>query len=435
MFSFLRNTSFYVLLFIASVGFSQSTYSWASYTAGSLTYTTGVMTSSITVNQLKAWGNGYSSPQYHSNTTLGSGTCGIAGNLGLEVFFGNTTTAYIQQVLDFTNGNTQNGVCEIMTFTIGDINSDAGSTVSFHDIVEVSALDATGAAISPSVSGSGMSISGTTTKVIQGNNSGGCNKLAVSITPPSGIPLKSITIKYYPDATNGCNTSGFYNFTSGCTSNGSCGSCFRPAMQWISVTAITGTASSSCTITLPVELKSFKGKSAGAKKTFNWVTATEANNSYFTLEKSVDGELFESVSKITGNGNSAKEMNYTYTYEESNNDYTYYRLKQTDFNGRSRILNAIYLNDIDVVGGLKLYPNPASSILNVVFEAAEELEFTICVTDMLGRVQQTSKYLALKGANEVPLVIEDLAKGSYHVTITNNNGSRPKTLKFFKGDN
>jgi hypothetical protein len=165
---------------------------------------------------------------------------------------------------------------------------------------------------------------------------------------------------------------------------------------------------------------------------FNWSTATESNNSYFTLEKSENGEIFEPVSKIKGVGNSTTEQNYSCTYEEDNINYKYYRLKQTDFNGNYKILKTIYLNSIDVIGKLTLYPNPVDNQLNVKFESSEDSEFIINITDMIGRLQKTINYSALKGANEATIDVETLSSGSYYVTIINNNGSRPQTLKFFK---
>jgi hypothetical protein len=188
-------------------------------------------------------------------------------------------------------------------------------------------------------------------------------------------------------------------------------------------------------IVLPVELLSFSAKCLDAKKLFNWQTAIETNNAYFTLEKSKNGETFETVEKIKGNGNSTRQLNYNYSYEEENASYKYYRLSQTDFNGKTKILKLTYLSCIDALGNLKLYPNPANSEIKLEFEASKEAVFTINITDIMGRLLKSTQYLANQGLNQALVEIQDLPPGSYHVTIASNTGSRPQILKFIKSIN
>lgn len=68
----------------------------------------------------------------------------------------------------------------------------------------------------------------------------------------------------------------------------------------------------------------------------NWITVSEQNNDYFSLERSWDGVHFEIITKQKGAGNSNFTLHYFYTDKSvSNSGYerVYYRLKQTDFNG------------------------------------------------------------------------------------------------------
>lgn len=68
--------------------------------------------------------------------------------------------------------------------------------------------------------------------------------------------------------------------------------------------------------------------------TLKWVTYTEINNAFFTVEQSNDGLTWEELEEVKGAGNS-KNTN-TYKYELANTlEATYYRVKQTDFNGLS----------------------------------------------------------------------------------------------------
>src|ERR1700756_585302 len=85
---------------------------------------------------------------------------------------------------------------------------------------------------------------------------------------------------------------------------------------------------------LPIELLGFKAIANGNKVDINWQTITETNNDYFTIEKSEDGKNFTQLATTKGAGNSTTEKQY---YESDYTPYSgtsYYRLKQTDFNGK-----------------------------------------------------------------------------------------------------
>lgn len=86
--------------------------------------------------------------------------------------------------------------------------------------------------------------------------------------------------------------------------------------------------------TLPVKLLSFNAILANEKVNCAWETALEINNDYFTIEKSKDGNSFESVGNVKGQGNSNRNIRYIYTDNNPFSGISYYRLKQTDFDGK-----------------------------------------------------------------------------------------------------
>jgi hypothetical protein len=86
--------------------------------------------------------------------------------------------------------------------------------------------------------------------------------------------------------------------------------------------------------TLPVKLLSFNATLANGKVNCAWETASEINNDYFTLERSKDGNSFEAVGDVKGHGNSNRNIRYSYTDNNPFGGISYYRLKQTDFDGK-----------------------------------------------------------------------------------------------------
>lgn len=120
---------------------------------------------------------------------------------------------------------------------------------------------------------------------------------------------------------------------------------------------------------LPIELTNFEGHKNGSKVDLNWVTATEINNDYFTIERSADGNNFETIAKVKGAGNSVDEINYTHIDNQPTIGLNYYRLKQTDFDGTftySQVVSVEFENQVN--GNVNIYPNPVQSgnAINIV---------------------------------------------------------------------
>jgi len=99
---------------------------------------------------------------------------------------------------------------------------------------------------------------------------------------------------------------------------------------------------------LPIELMYFDGKWVNNYNLLSWSTASELNNDYFTIERSLDGYNWETFRTIPGSGNSNYVINYEFKdYDYSEDKINYYRLSQTDFNGVKEIFNIIAINNLN----------------------------------------------------------------------------------------
>lgn len=98
---------------------------------------------------------------------------------------------------------------------------------------------------------------------------------------------------------------------------------------------------------LPIELISFNGyANSDGFNLLEWVTATETNNDYYTIERSSDGITWEECSRVNAAGNSSVPLRYTYKdYGYAVNSINYYRLKQTDYNGNYEFFNIIVVDN------------------------------------------------------------------------------------------
>lgn len=86
---------------------------------------------------------------------------------------------------------------------------------------------------------------------------------------------------------------------------------------------------------LPVKLSLFEVEKVGDEVLVRWFTESELNNHYFTVERSLDGEEFSSIAKVKGAGTTNQPQSYFYTDDEPVFGISYYRITQTDLNGKS----------------------------------------------------------------------------------------------------
>jgi len=143
--------------------------------------------------------------------------------------------------------------------------------------------------------------------------------------------------------------------------------------------------SSTSVNTLPISLLDFTATNMGSFVSLNWITATEVNNDFFTIQRSVDGAEFSHVGTIKGAGTSTKKMNYAFYDETPLAGISYYRLKQTDFDGNASYSNIVKINR-DEEPMLTVSPNPM-----VGKTATMNIRGTFTIINSVGQVMFTKE--------------------------------------------
>ncbi len=121
-------------------------------------------------------------------------------------------------------------------------------------------------------------------------------------------------------------------------------------------------------VLLPIELISFEGKKQGTNNMLIWSTQSEINNDYFTIEKTIDGENFEVVGTQNGSGNSNSVLNYDLVDINVKNGINYYRLIQTDIDGKKKTSNLISIDNRETENQLRV----VSKITNILGQEINE---------------------------------------------------------------
>ncbi len=86
---------------------------------------------------------------------------------------------------------------------------------------------------------------------------------------------------------------------------------------------------------LPVKLISFTAQKQNSKTLIQWTTVSEQNSKEFIIQRSMDGSQWYSIGTVAAQGNSSITTNYSYTDIAPVMGTDYYRLLQTDIDGKS----------------------------------------------------------------------------------------------------
>lgn len=173
-------------------------------------------------------------------------------------------------------------------------------------------------------------------------------------------------------------------------------------------------------VVLPITLKSFTAKAHSDMVDIKWLTSSESNNHFFTIERSIDGKNFSKIGEVKGAGNSSQILNYLFKDIKPYKGVNYYRLRQTDFDGKFTYSNIIAVN---LLSGLSkefnIYPNPAQGIVT--------LSLNTDAKDLVLKVIDTNGKIVLQGKGNVMQMnqllnnnLSSLISGIYLLKLNNN---------------
>ncbi|MFN4233949.1 MAG: T9SS type A sorting domain-containing protein [Bacteroidia bacterium] len=183
-------------------------------------------------------------------------------------------------------------------------------------------------------------------------------------------------------------------------------------------------------ILLPIELLSFNYTKEGNNVNIQWKTATETNNDFFTLEKSSDGINYEFFQNIKGAGNSNMPIEYKTKDTNPFEGVTYYRLKQTDYDGNFEYVGTIAVKTNKAVENIAVIPNPVLNNAEINFNSNLNGVSRIQIIDITGKQVYTESINTNEGPNRFVLNTENYNKGLYFLVISNEFGT--EKLKFVK---
>ncbi|HXB10440.1 MAG TPA: T9SS type A sorting domain-containing protein [Bacteroidia bacterium] len=178
---------------------------------------------------------------------------------------------------------------------------------------------------------------------------------------------------------------------------------------------------------LPIQLSAFNIDCNNGVAIISWTSATEINNAYYTIEKTADGNTYETVATVKGAGNSSMPLNYSVTDYDPLPGTSYYRLSQTDLDGKTTHFAPITFQGCKVNGTtINAFNSNGTITVRISSEFADG--YTITLVNTLGQVILNEEKSLPAGYNEFILNPGMLSKGIYLINIRSERANYNRKL-------
>jgi len=169
---------------------------------------------------------------------------------------------------------------------------------------------------------------------------------------------------------------------------------------------------------LPIELLSFDAELSGDNVDINWSVTSQVNNDYYSILRSIDAYEWTEIGRVEGAGNSNSQMNYKLVDKDPYLGTSYYRLKQTDFNGVYEEFPPVSVNyDIEIIG-LLISPNPVKDIITLTMDGNLHNDLhVIKVFDGQGNIIFSNNLIG--NLEDYEVNVSKLSSGIYIVKVKN----------------
>ncbi len=197
---------------------------------------------------------------------------------------------------------------------------------------------------------------------------------------------------------------------------------------WLSLNTVDGTggqggdkvSSTSLIVTasgLPVTWLYFNGKEENNQTQLEWAASYEKDCQFYTVEKSNDGNDFTELAKINSKNNENGTSIYN-TIDANPCATTYYRVKQTDFNGQENYFRTIVVKKNTNTNNTSYYYN-GEVVVNLETEKTEMVNASLFAID--GRKVASFPVYLNSGINRITYPKPEMT-GLYFINIYNASG-------------
>jgi hypothetical protein len=176
---------------------------------------------------------------------------------------------------------------------------------------------------------------------------------------------------------------------------------------------------------LPIELLSFSASPKEHHVLTEWITASEVNNDFFIVERSLNAIDYEALGYVTGAGNSSEQLSYSFEDRDPLRGLSYYRLTQTDYDGTTSTSDPVAVEyGIDSAFDI-ITTYSQSDVLVLEFRSNKSI-LDLRLYDLLGQLVYQEQLQDPHGRAEI---MSQLPEGAYILTLS--DGERQVQRKVF----
>ncbi len=166
---------------------------------------------------------------------------------------------------------------------------------------------------------------------------------------------------------------------------------------------------------LPVDVIYFGGKLSGEVVKLNWTVENEILFDHYEVERSFNGTFYSSIGQVKAIN--AKKYSFTDNAAENRGRQVFYRLKKVDKDGKFSYTQVLTLH-IPLNTKFTVYPNPATTYMQLQLNGNMSGKGTLQVTDITGKMALQQSIDAVSGT--ISLSTSNLVNGTYFVKLLCN---------------
>jgi hypothetical protein len=169
---------------------------------------------------------------------------------------------------------------------------------------------------------------------------------------------------------------------------------------------------------LPIQMLNFNYRVLNNRVELIWETEIEVNNSFFLIEKSINGVDFEAIGQQKGAINSGTLTRYLF-YDNNCNEINYYRLVQVDLDGKktySKVVTVV----VPKSKPFKVIRNPVREFVEIQIGIEQHNIRCLALFDFSGR--KLKSFAVHSGIQN--LDVSSIKAGGYVLQLLTTNGQR-----------
>jgi dienelactone hydrolase len=178
---------------------------------------------------------------------------------------------------------------------------------------------------------------------------------------------------------------------------------------------------------LPVTLSDYRVAADDGQAKITWATSWESNNHHFTIERSADGIRFEPLTEVAAQ-NEPTGSRYAYTDIKPYTGRNYYRLWQTDLDGKKVLLG---VRELLLDPGNRdwiFYPNPAKDHIILGLNQQDAGPVTVNIYNAQGKILRSERYTKQAGYWQQRISLSQLTPGIYTIHLRSERFENSRQL-------